>query len=462
MNRKCLGIIMVVLLLSAFTGFASADGECEPVTVDLIAGQHTDSGDMVISNDNESLSVSYATQDGWKLTETHVHVACTLSGIPQTKTGNPKVGNFDYQRTYNPPVTEDTYEISLEGLNCDSVVIAAHAVVVKAVNGVIVKTETGWGEGPGFPGKNWAMYVNYDLQDCEEPECVYSMTVEKVANPTEVISGGQLDYSITVTNTGTCDLTGVIVSENIPTFSVAGVELPAFTIDSPFYGYVGNLAVGQSVILYVKATLNPLLAGRSVVVNTACADSAETENVCDTATVTVLSPPIQNDAGEDIGTPGFWCSQLGRAISCEYNPQGYCAPNQKFTFFEVNDWLNHMTLPFSRVYDELGRAYDIYDAESLICTASDRESATKLQRHLLTLWFNLVSHQVNAGMTLGELCAGPVTLPAGADLDWTVAHVMVSSESALLGGADDSTLLFWKDVVDYIDNAQAPGAGGCV
>jgi len=52
-------------------------------------------------------------------------------------------------------------------------------------------------------------------------------------------------------------------------------------------------------------------------------------------------------------------------------------------------------------------------------------------------------------------------LPAGADTSWTVGYVIVSTESALLAGADAATLLFWKDVVDFIDNAQAPGAGSC-
>jgi len=66
------------------------------------------------------------------------------------------------------------------------------------------------------------------------------------------------------------------------------------------------------------------------------------------------------------------------------------------------------------------------------------------------------------GMTLGELCPGPEALPEGADPAMTVAEVVVNAESALLAGAGDATLLFWKDVIDYINNAQAPGAGGCI
>jgi len=35
----------------------------------------------------------------------------------------------------------------------------------------VPKTETAWGEGFDFPGNNWAMYFNYDLSDCYEPQC---------------------------------------------------------------------------------------------------------------------------------------------------------------------------------------------------------------------------------------------------------------------------------------------------
>ena len=31
-------------------------------------------------------------------------------------------------------------------------------------------TQTGWGFGPGFPGANWATYIQYTVQSCGGPE----------------------------------------------------------------------------------------------------------------------------------------------------------------------------------------------------------------------------------------------------------------------------------------------------
>jgi hypothetical protein len=100
-------------------------------------------------------------------------VADSLANIPQTKKGNPKVGNFAYQRSYDPPVSEDTYVIAKSDLSLDasnSVVIAAHAVVVRLDgSGDVIANETGWADGDPFPfsgkGKgSWATYFRYKWQ----------------------------------------------------------------------------------------------------------------------------------------------------------------------------------------------------------------------------------------------------------------------------------------------------------
>ena len=33
----------------------------------------------------------------WRILETHLHIATSLAGIPQTKTGNPIPGKFEYK-----------------------------------------------------------------------------------------------------------------------------------------------------------------------------------------------------------------------------------------------------------------------------------------------------------------------------------------------------------------------------
>ncbi len=145
---------------------------CEPDTMDLIAGQHIDSGDVTLINDGTTLLVTIQTQDGWQLSESHLQIGETLDDFPLTKKGNPKVGNFDYQREYNPLVTEDTYEFLLADLGLspgDTITFAVHTVVVQTdSDGEIIAEETAWKQGERFVEKgNWAMYNTYDIQECD-------------------------------------------------------------------------------------------------------------------------------------------------------------------------------------------------------------------------------------------------------------------------------------------------------
>ena len=123
-------------------------------------------GTVHVWNDADYLYVEYTTTDGWELMETHVAVAEDFEDIPQTKSGNPKVGRFPYKHEELGGVTADPYTISLdEGWEPgDTLYIAAHAVV--EIPGV--QEETAWANcgGPDayFPGNNWATYFTYDVQ----------------------------------------------------------------------------------------------------------------------------------------------------------------------------------------------------------------------------------------------------------------------------------------------------------
>jgi hypothetical protein len=132
-------------------------------TADLIAGQHTDVGDVVVWSDGDSLSVKYVvSEDDCVLTETHLAVADSLEGIPQTRKGNPIPGQFAYTMEHDPPVPEYTYVIDLaawpEGTE---LYIAAHAAVSCPCRG----EETTWGAGYDFPGNNWGTYFTLTA-DC--------------------------------------------------------------------------------------------------------------------------------------------------------------------------------------------------------------------------------------------------------------------------------------------------------
>jgi len=129
-------------------------------------------GEVEVTNDGNNLNVTYRiTESGWLLNETHLHIANeSEEGIPQTKKGNPKVGQFDYSEEHEPCVDEYTYEIPLNGLSGE-VYIAAHAAVQLESDGTITY-ESAWGEGDEFnEDRNWAMYFTYTIEEpATEPE----------------------------------------------------------------------------------------------------------------------------------------------------------------------------------------------------------------------------------------------------------------------------------------------------
>ncbi len=130
-------------------------------TVDLVAGQNKDVGDVIVWGDGQTLYVKYTVSaEGCFLTETHLAIADSLDKIPQTKKGNPIPGQFPYKMVHNPPVAEYTYTVDATQWSADAkLYIAAHAVVVCPGCG----EETAWATtyNKEFEGANWATYFTY-------------------------------------------------------------------------------------------------------------------------------------------------------------------------------------------------------------------------------------------------------------------------------------------------------------
>lgn len=117
---------------------STANGEnSEPTIVDLFAGQDILVGYIEVSNDETNLYVNFViTADDWCLEETHLAVATTVDGIPQTKKGNPIPGQFVNSHSDLGCVMQDPYTILLSEIygykecgGVDPLIIAAHAVV---------------------------------------------------------------------------------------------------------------------------------------------------------------------------------------------------------------------------------------------------------------------------------------------------------------------------------------------
>lgn len=143
-----------------------------PYVTDLLAGQNMDAGNVTIYNTQDSLYIFVETSGNWRLTSTKIYVG-TLAGMPQTSTGNPKVGQFPYKKNFSPSATSSLTVISLSGLPA-CYIVAVHVDLQQVVNGTIVQTQTGWANGSPMPGSNWAMYANYCTQACNP--CVYPTT----------------------------------------------------------------------------------------------------------------------------------------------------------------------------------------------------------------------------------------------------------------------------------------------
>jgi len=173
--RACLYRAAVAsLAVGLIVPSAYAHTEADPFVTDLIAGggnpdSAIDVGDVLVWNDGEQLVVRYhvIAQD-WCLTETHSHVATSADAIPQTRTGNPIPGKFDFSATLDCVVSY-TLIVPLSWAPGVELSVAAHASVK---NPTVVYIdgpweETAWGAGFDFPGRNWAMYFAYTVQ--EEP-----------------------------------------------------------------------------------------------------------------------------------------------------------------------------------------------------------------------------------------------------------------------------------------------------
>ncbi|MCK4303033.1 MAG: hypothetical protein KAY24_02205 [Candidatus Eisenbacteria sp.] len=139
-----------------------------PSTVPFLAGQTIDVGEVTVSNDEQSLCVEIGTTGGWVMTETHVAIALSVEELPQTGSGNPKIGQFALAADHDPPVASYDHCISLVAYQPgDMLFIAVHAAVeLLDAGGAVLQEETAWAQGPEFPGQSWAMYFNYVVQEC--------------------------------------------------------------------------------------------------------------------------------------------------------------------------------------------------------------------------------------------------------------------------------------------------------
>ncbi|MEA1898615.1 MAG: hypothetical protein U9N53_13225 [Bacteroidota bacterium] len=153
-----------ILLKGAFP-----EDVCGEQSYDLFAGQTINVGNLMVSNDDEFIYVTYLTDEGWMLKEIHLYVG-PIKFFPVTKSKIPVPGQFPIKEEYLTPEKLVTFTIPLSEIP-ECPLIAAHAVVVK--DGM---EETAWGFGTSFDDfysdfrvKKWGWVINdYCVEECQE------------------------------------------------------------------------------------------------------------------------------------------------------------------------------------------------------------------------------------------------------------------------------------------------------
>ncbi|MBZ5708838.1 hypothetical protein [Nannocystis pusilla] len=142
---------------------------CGEASVELIAGQNIDVGEVTVYNDETTVCVAFTTEGDWYMTETHLAIATDPVGIPQMN-GNPIPGQFPLHHE-DLWTQHDVFCVLLADIGAepgDPLYIATHAAVAQEIEGEIVGGETAWGQGHDFPGGNWGMYFEYVPSTCDE------------------------------------------------------------------------------------------------------------------------------------------------------------------------------------------------------------------------------------------------------------------------------------------------------
>lgn len=130
---KRLAFLLLSLWLALTAAQALAATQADPFVTDLIAGNPKnngkDIGDVLVWDDGTNLFIKLLIPDSspWALGETHVAVASSYKGLPQTKKGNAIPGLFPFKTVHNPFVEAYTYKIPLPGYDPLYIAVQAEA-----------------------------------------------------------------------------------------------------------------------------------------------------------------------------------------------------------------------------------------------------------------------------------------------------------------------------------------------
>jgi hypothetical protein len=172
MLAACLLSFLAPTMATADQALIQDNGDGNGVTVGAVA----------VTFDESSITVSFTVDEPYRLLEAHAAAAADCDDIPQTGSGNPKVGKFE--ASWKSPDLEGADEIPLTLSNGydpgSEICIAAHAVVYDTDGGETVEeaientVESAWADGEEFPGKSWATHFPFTLTTTATCPCDFA------------------------------------------------------------------------------------------------------------------------------------------------------------------------------------------------------------------------------------------------------------------------------------------------
>jgi uncharacterized repeat protein (TIGR01451 family) len=157
------------------------------------------------------------------------------------------------------------------------------------------------------------------------------LAVNKSVNDATLISGSNATYTITVTNNGPDNATGVVLTDVLPgnvNFVSSSTATGSYN-DGTGAWTIGALANGASATLTLNVELNTGLSTGTVITNTATVDAVETDsnpaNNSDTADITVIKRSSGGGGGSSSGSRG---GSTGGQVLGDTTSIPYVAPGQ--------------------------------------------------------------------------------------------------------------------------------------
>ena len=166
-------LLLCLFLLTTCYGYSVSCPNSNTATVtidstssckDLIAGQNIRVGEICLSLVSSNIVATYnINSPGWEVSETHLWIGTNQESYPQTRQGNPKVGNFPYSGTalqYTVPLSQFV-SITDPCTMCSqsfTLYFMAHAsVYLVDEEGTVIQSETAWSSGrPVVEKGSWA------------------------------------------------------------------------------------------------------------------------------------------------------------------------------------------------------------------------------------------------------------------------------------------------------------------